>query len=158
MWTLLGWVLPPAPQALSSMPATCRASTKYMCSSRVINVSIYTFFLRKRSVAIFSWNIWVFLLLYIDRNFMEERLWGWKRQIRELEKKECVIVGGGREKSRWSGKRGAVKGCRVKHKMTINHLKIICPKVLAALNSSWLKNYIFLVHLLVKWWFRLGKE
>lgn len=28
---------------------------------------------------------------------------------------------------------GAVKGGKVKRKMTINHLKIICPKVLATL-------------------------
>lgn len=32
------------------------------------------------------------------------------------------------ERSRWSGKLGAVKGGKEKHKMTINHLKIICPQ------------------------------
>lgn len=42
---------------------------------------------------------------------------------------------------------GGGEGGEVKHKIT-NHLKIICPKVLAILNSSLLKNYISLVHLL----------
>lgn len=41
-----------------------------------------------------------------------------------------------------------VKGGKVKHKMTTSHFKVICPKLLAIPNSSLLKKYIFLVHLL----------
>lgn len=44
-------------------------------------------------------------------------------------KKECVSIWeGGKERCRWSGKLGAVKGGKEKHKMTISHLKIICPQ------------------------------
>lgn len=44
-------------------------------------------------------------------------------------KKERVSIWeGGRERSRWSGKPGAVKGGKEKYKRTINHLNIICPQ------------------------------
>lgn len=105
---------------------------------------LYIIFFFRRSVAVFSWNIEVFLLLYIDCNFVEARLWGWKRQICELEKKECVSVReDGRGRSRDGvGSWGAVKRGRVKPKLIINHLKIICPKMLGTLNAS-LPKFIY---------------
>lgn len=42
--------------------------------------------------------------------------------------KECVNIWKGDSESRWSRRLGAMKGGKEKHKMTINHLKIICPQ------------------------------
>lgn len=122
------------PQVVSSVP-TRQVLNKYVELDLLTCLYTSFNFMRSRSVVNFSWNTWVSLLPYIVCNYMDERLWGWTRQICKLEKKECAsFQENGRGRNQWCGKLSVVKGGKLRNKVTIKHLKIMCHKALVILN------------------------
>ena len=59
---------------------------------------------------------------------------GQETDLQGREKRMCQYMGGWQRERKIEWEVGGSEGGKMKHKMTISHLKIICPDMLANLN------------------------